>query len=332
MIHYFFWIIRSILHSFLIISSASKNTKVYTTTYTAAIGALPFKGIKKLCIVFHYHGDRVPTRPEQTWSFRHRLTQSIKRWYVIRFHYLSWSYVDLFCIPSIITLNQLKTASYAPRKVLNQKSIVLPNGINLKQFHPVRVKEKQDIQKKFQILKNSFVVGVIGRVDPQKDTLGTITFIQKYMWKTHKNLLVILAAPLHGNDQKYLQQVKELLQRTKLPHRIIIDQTNIEELYQASDVVISHSKQEVFPLSMLESFACGVPFFAIKNGVTESYLTEVDTKLILNPTTNLLQKSFPSFLKSAVLQHKMLSYASKHSWEKSADMFTENLRRNFKLN
>jgi glycosyltransferase involved in cell wall biosynthesis len=315
---YLFWLTRSIFNVFILGCNVSSNTVIYTTTYTGILGVLPFKMFKKLFIVFHYHGDRVPPQPEQSWSLKDRFTQRVKRWCVSQLHYFSWSCVDLFCVPSEVTLHHLKATSYTPSQVLDKKSLVIPNGIDVKKFHPITVEKKQLLQEKLSIPKKHFVIGIISRVDPQKSTLETIAYIKKHMSKNRRNVFIVLAAPVHGNDQIYFQKVKIALQQSKIAHHILIGYSEIENIYQSCDIVISHSKQEVFPLSMLESFACGLPYFAIKNGVTEHYLNEVDSTLVLS------SKLIPTGA-TALLQQKLLLYVSKYSWKKSAKMFFNHL-------
>jgi glycosyltransferase involved in cell wall biosynthesis len=97
---------------------------------------------------------------------------------------------------------------------------------------------------------------------------------------------LIIGAPSTGNDEVYMQSLLLHLNQYKLNYRFLFDVQPIREVYQLSDYIISHSKIEVFPLTLLEAAACGVPYFAVKNGQTEYILGTIDPQLILQNNTN----------------------------------------------
>jgi glycosyltransferase involved in cell wall biosynthesis len=118
--------------------------------------------------------------------------------------------------------------------------------------------------------------------------------------------------------------VKNKLKTLKVPHTICIDYQNVAELYQVCDAVISHSHIEVFPLSMLESLACGVPYFASTNGVTEHFLEKIDSNFILKKDQTLRENNFIKKIASSKMRKKLLLFASKYTWESSAKLFIKN--------
>ena len=323
LLHYLFWIVTSLVQSSWLALKHRRFEVVYTTSYTAALGALIARPFTQQFICFHYHGSRIPPQevPDTSWLQRH--TQSIKHAMVSYLHRWTWSQVNLFISPSEHT--QLRLAKSFPN--LGRAQLILPNGVDTTFFYPVSEAYKQKLRKQFHIPKTALVCLVIARAEPQKkieDSIAFITDIQRY---SRKQVLLLLATPQIGNNPEYLVSLQQFLARTELPHLLIQDHPNTPELYQVSDCVISHSLQEVFPLVLLEASACGVPYFAKKNGAVEHYLVPLDPNLILSDDSVQAARQVLSITHKQKRAELLRQFACHHTWQASASLLLITLQK-----
>lgn len=277
LLHYLTWIVVSCFKTTLFLLK-QRNTKIlYTTTYTAALTCVVFSQLSAQKVFFHYHGDRIPAKPERSWPKLRQHTQLIKRSIVILLHRYAWERVSVFCAPSATIINHLKKSF----PMLGLSQLILSNGVSHDDFFPITKTRRLELRKKYHI-NTELIVSVVGRINPLKNQLESIELIKQQIESTKRTYTLIIAAPLTGNDQTYTEEVKKRLRELAMTYRILYDVQPIREIYQLSDFIVSHSKVEVFPLALLESAACAVPYFAARNTQTEKILHNIDSRLILN--------------------------------------------------
>lgn len=127
------------------------------------------------------------------------------------------------------------------------------NGIDFSKAR-FNAEYRADIRKKYE-LKNSFVIGSIGRLSQQKNYSFLIEVIaQVYKLNPSAKLLLI------GEGSKKEQLVREA-QRLGIESTVIFYGTtnNISEVLSAMDCFVLTSKFEGFPLSGIEAQINGIP-------------------------------------------------------------------------
>jgi len=311
---YFYWIIASLFRTLAFLFMNRKVEYVYTTTYTAAFATSICKTLLKKPIIFHYHGNRVPTLHNTQCSWKEQLTQRLKYSVVHWLHSFAWSSVDLFCVPSQSCIDELSTQF----STLGATQFVIPNGVDTTFFSPISSSKRKKLRQSFGISSHGeqFVIAIIGRLDPMKCTDERNEYIVELKKRSGRNITVVVAAPNQGNDQAYKIQIAHLLQKSKVNYLMLFDHQPISDIYHLSDCVLSHSKKEVSPLTLVESAACGVPFFATKNGHTEQLLNSIDKRLVLLNSSDIL-----SYTADPALHRKLIKFAESRNQRKLAKEF-----------
>jgi len=156
------------------------------------------------------------------------------------------------------------------------------NCVDINYFFPAISAEKQNIRKKYN-LQGERIFTVLSRLSPEKN----IQFIIKnFPYRPDFNLLIIGSGP------------QENILKAKAKNNVIFfgHKQNAKDILQMSDFIISASKVEGMPLSVLEAMACGaVPILSN---------IEPHKELLLNFNKNLLfemnKEAFLSAIKYAL--------------------------------
>lgn len=310
---YCWWIISNSWRAAQAIWRQRTVDVVYTTTYLGVLGALLVRPFGNFQIYFHYHGNRIPPQPSPTWPWLRRLTQRFKHHLVKQLHHLAWQAVDVFITPS-----QSSQALLTKQFQLGKSQLIIPNGVDVQRFQPLSETQRHQLRKQFHIPQRAFVCASISRLDPQKKILETIELVKQLQASCRRQLLLIIAAPSRGNDADYLARIEQLLTTAEIPHYLVYDFPKMEKIYQLSDCVLTSSTQEVFPLVLLESAATGVPYFAKKNGVIETYLRQIDDALLLAENTQQATRQILANTHKRKLSAKLRQFAVGHTWQASA--------------
>jgi glycosyltransferase involved in cell wall biosynthesis len=315
MLWYLKWIITNVIRSARMCWQYRAVRTVYSTTFLGVTGAILLRPWTKQQVIFHYHGSRLPDLPDRTQPFLRRTTQWVKYQLSFHLHQFACSHIDVFFIPSrhAFSLLQLTFPNCRFKRIL-----VLPNGVNLRKFTPVAAEEQERLRKRFHIPRSSFVCLLISRLNEEKRILETIQLIEALHRFSRQRVMLLLAFPLQGNDDRYAERIQQVLSQGEVPHRAVQGYPEIEKLYQMSDCVLSHSSREVFPLALLEAAACGIPYFAIPNGITEQYLSEIDPELILPNSDQAAVRQILSGTHRRKLSAKLRAFAEQHSWQAAA--------------
>lgn len=230
------------------IDNSEKIDCVYTTLFTAVIAKV-ISQKNKTPIVFHLHGDQKFSRE----NFYNILLGKV----VIFLQKFSIKKASMIFFVSKTArtnfLNNYKLNKFLP------KTFIVPNGVNLLRF---KKKSQIDIKKlriKHNLDSNNSIVSYIGRIDKKK---GIHNFIKSFEYLKNKNTIYIIAYPTYHDNysDRYLEKLIKIAKNISLSKfRFIENFKNIQELYQLSDCVVLPSEQEMMPLVILESLACGTP-------------------------------------------------------------------------
>jgi glycosyltransferase involved in cell wall biosynthesis len=134
-----------------------------------------------------------------------------------------------------------------PRKV-----VLVPNGVDLS-----RVKfdatAREKVRAEFGIAPSDYVIGVLGRLDANKQF----------------DMVIEAAAPLLGGGRRLLivgkgderAHLEEVARRCGVAGRVIFagERHDVAAMLSAMDLFVAASKQETFGLSVLEALANGAP-------------------------------------------------------------------------
>ena len=157
---------------------------------------------------------------------------------------------------------------------------VILNAIDLAKFHPNET-ARQKIRDEFQlgpensctaavpgIPQGRFVIGIVGRVTPEKGQLELLRAFAQVLNEIPQATLVIVGAPLFNRDHEYLQLLKQTASELGIAERVRMPgaRRDVAAIMQALDLLVINSSVEAFCLVALEAMACGTPILAVVSG------------------------------------------------------------------
>ncbi|MDP2918395.1 MAG: glycosyltransferase family 4 protein [bacterium] len=213
-------------------------------------------------------------------------------------------------------------ASGAP----SQKISVIPLGVNLKIFHPCRApREKIKARKMLGIPENRFVIGSFqkdgvgwGRGRKPKLIKGPDIFLQTMAALKKYQPFVLLTGPSRGYVKKELKK-----QNIPFRHYYFKNDSALSFAYRTLDLYLIASRLEGGPLSLLESWASGVPLVGAKAGMIPD-IAQNNKNILWAEAGNLREIIAQTRLaiKHPNLRLKLseagLAEARKYSWKKIA--------------
>lgn len=204
---------------------------------------------------------------------------------------IRWSYGANDCLIGIsgAVIKTLKHQLMIP----NQKLELIHYGINVERF---LTKEGNDLKQEFGFAKNDFVIGNIGRLDPQKGQKYLIRAMPLIKEASPNARLVIV-----GHDCGLKDDLQELIESLGLQGDVIItgfrDATSVLKTF---DIFVLPSLWEGLGLVLLEAMACKKPVVAsnidaipeiVDNGKTGFLVSPKDTKALAEAIIKILQDS-----------------------------------------
>ncbi len=270
-----------------------KNIKCYHLNINQNKINLISRFIKLLKIIKLEKPDKI-----QSWMYHSDFLGSIAS--LLTKTPINWCLVNYSLDKSVIKLNTRIIAKvcsllsyFVPKKIFScssnasnlhirfgYKSNIFKNidlGININ-------KKKKIFQKNYDI-NNDFVIGCIGRWDPQKNHKKLIFAFNKIINEEKKNnFKLILAGPDIDYNNKDLVNIINTL---NLDNKISLlgYVKNLDDFYSKIDLNILPSIGEAFPISLLESMVRKKIVIATNVGENLNILRDLDL-IIKTPSTN----------------------------------------------
>jgi len=165
--------------------------------------------------------------------------------------YLAWVYTKA---ESLIYPSELARSLLDKLSDENQSSVVISNGINLKEFRPVDV---GDFHERFNIPNDKIKLLFVGRLFPEKSVDTLIKAIPHIIKKYSNTHVMIVGA---GHLRPKLEKLAQILGVEK--HIAFLGLVSEEDkilAYNASDIFVLPSLAELEGMVVLEAMACGKP-------------------------------------------------------------------------
>lgn len=166
--------------------------------------------------------------------------------------------------PDLIIANSFKARDQIIEQGFPEdKIIVIQNGIDTERFK-WNLENRINFRTKNNLQEENFVVGTVGRLDPQKDHRTFLEAAKIVCSKVSNSKFFIIGEGKHKID---IQKQIDLLGLSKTV--FILSSTNeIEKVYSAFDVFVLTSLGESFPNVIAEAMSCGLPVVATDVGDT----------------------------------------------------------------
>lgn len=196
---------------------------------------------------------------------------------------LSWFIPSGIISCSSIALLAHSSAGYCRRKIL-----FIPNGHLVNIFFPDNF-VKKSIRAELNIEDDTFVIGMVARLHPQKDHPNLLNALSIVREKYSKFVCLLVGTGLDDRSSlvSYIQE-KGLESNI----RLVGSRTDIPFIMNSLDLYCSSSFSEAFPNVLCEAMATGVP--CVTTDVGDSAYIVGDTGWVVSPRS-------PKLLSEAIL-------------------------------
>lgn len=189
---------------------------------------------------------------------------------------------------------------------------LIPNGIDTAQFFPDSA-ARERIRQEWKVAPSELLIGVVGRIDPQKDHP---TFLKAAALVQEKRSDVRFVCIGIG-PADYQEKMTGLAHQLNLSNLVWAGlRTDMRAVYNALDVLVSASSGEGFPNAVAEAMACEKP--CVVTAVGDSAILVADSGISI-------PAGKPESLARAILQVLDLSEVERiHLGEKARQRIAEN--------
>lgn len=208
------------------------------------------------------------------------------------------------------------------------------NGVDQSKFKP-NMQERIKIRKKYNLKNDDFVFLFTGRVCEEKGVLQLVEVFKEVVKKHKNSKLVIVGSSFFSknNDSPFIKKLKNIT--SSMQDKIIftgyIKHSNIQEIYQASDVLMLPTMiEDAMPLTLLEGISCGLPAIVTNSGgmpeiLGQDYKMIVERKNVHKELVKYMDKIISDDKTKNELAKNVLERSKKFSLEKYLNDFWKNI-------
>lgn len=184
-------------------------------------------------------------------------------------------------------------------------------GVDIERFSPV--KDNSQWKEKLKISKDKFVVGYVGRISKEKNTVVLLEAFKSLTNQDKVHLLMVGDGP-----KKIVREFKKLENCT-----VTGFVNNVPDYLKAMDVFVMPSLTETTSLATLEAMSTGLPVIASRVGFIKNYIIRNHNGLFFPKESEMILASkIDKLRKDIVLRQKLGENARKtiaysFSWERS---------------
>jgi glycosyltransferase involved in cell wall biosynthesis len=190
---------------------------------------------------------------------------------------------------------------------------VIPIGSDMNRFHP-NLYHRETFGKQFGIPRDKFVVGVLGRLDPQKGQEEFVRAIPSLVEHQTNLHFVIAGEETHG-QQGFKKTLEDLSRQLGVTEYVqFLPFTNaVPEFMSSLDIFVLPSHTETFGFVLVEAMAMGKAIVATNSGGVPEIITDGSTGLLVSP------KNVPALAEAIIKLIKDEHLRSSFSREARAD-------------
>lgn len=202
----------------------------------------------------------------------------------------------------------------------SSKGVVVPNGYNVQDFAPSDV-GRMAFRCEAGIVDNIFLIGHVGRYDPQKDQQNLLEALKLVKDKDINFKAVLVGTNLDANNTK----LADLLSRLNLLDEVCLlgGRNDIPVVMNGLDIfVLSSAFGEAFPNVLNEAMACSTPCITTDVG---------DAGVIVGDTGWVVPPQYPQALADAIVQAFEEKKTNSPDWLSRKEASRERIVENFSI-
>jgi len=224
-----------------------------------AVPAARWAGVR--AVIHSEHGLESPTIAHQPW--RRNVTRR-----------LCFNWADRVFAVS----HGLRTYYAKQLKIVTNRILVIPNGVDTERFRP-RVDARKAARQKLNVDPETLVVGTVGRLDPVKDHRTLFRAVELALSQRVPVQLVIV-----GDGSERVALEREVRARSSLSGRTLFvgESSDVASLMNCFDVFVLPSLAEGMSNALLEAMAVGVASVATRVGGNPELIEDGSSGLLFD--------------------------------------------------
>ena len=234
---------------------------VHTRNWAAIDGVV---GARLAGVKFIIHGEhgREATDPTGANNLRKRVRKGLNPW-ITKF---------------IAVSAELRNWLVYDIGINEQKVVQIINGVDTEQFKPPE--EKQEAKKKLGFKPNSFIIAIVGRLDPVKDHETLFKAFKIFSENNPESANLVILGTGHLEDR-----LKTVVKELDISEEVIFigGTDRVPEFYRCVDVYVLPSIAEGVSNTILEAMASGLPVITTRVGGNTELVEDGKTGFLFNP-------------------------------------------------
>jgi len=231
--------------------------------------------------------------------------------------YHAWLYrqIDAMVTPVQWLADRVLEKTSVPATKLH----VVTRGIEVNRF-TLHKPNKSEARQRFDLSADAIVIGLIGRLDPQKGQDIAIQALAQVHAAGHMAHMLIVGDQSFGEGDRYTERVHQLVKDLKLSEYVHFfpHQDKIEQVYAALDIFVLASRSECYGMVTIEALVCGLPVIGTDDGGTISLIDHGRNGLRVKPfDVEDLASNLINLIEDKSLRERL----SRTALDESADKF-----------
>ena len=182
---------------------------------------------------------------------------------------------------------------YDQSRLLSNRLMLIPNGVDTDRFHPVKAEEKAELRNQLGLPGKMKLILFGGHFSREKCPDILLRTWMETIVKTFPETGIVFVGSTNPDhyevDAELVSDIQQLAQPYINKHIFFIERTyEIEKYYQTTDIFALPSSREGMPNALLEAMSCGLPVIASKlEGVTEWIVADDANGLLFTPRSSV---------------------------------------------
>ena len=159
-----------------------------------------------------------------------------------------------------VSKSKVITEIYEKSEIPMAKVREISYSVDIKKFKAVDSDSKKIIRNKLNIWKEGIIILFVGGINERKGVhLLVDAFIK--IERSFPEVRLLIAGPTYKYDQNYINEIKAKIRNGDVKDKVILTEKsidNVDEFMKSSDIFVLPSRQEGFPISIIEAMSCGL--------------------------------------------------------------------------
>ncbi|MCY7361873.1 MAG: glycosyltransferase family 4 protein [Ignavibacteria bacterium] len=159
-----------------------------------------------------------------------------------------------------VSKSEVITEIFKKSEIPMNKVVQIPYSVDMEKYKPIGMEKKMELREKLKVWKEGKIILFVGGINIRK---GVEVLVDAYIQieKKFPDLKLLIVGPTYKYDQKYISTIKNKIKENNLNEKVYMTEDNVEnveEYMQSSDIFVLPSRQEGFPISVIEAMSCGL--------------------------------------------------------------------------